>query len=99
MSVMRGIWGLIAICAAIVALALAGLAWDFLTGLEFNIDGLLLLLICLMLGGIFSLMVLLIAKQAGWLARLPFPRKKAAAPAEAAASAANPTKPAAGQGK
>jgi len=44
-------------------------------------------------------MVFLIAKQAGWLARLPFPRKKAAAPAEAAAPAANPTKPAAGQGK
>ncbi len=99
MSLMRGILGLIAICAVIVALALAGLAWDFLTGLEFDIDGLLLLLICLMMGGLFSLMLLLIAKQAGWLARLPFPRKKAAAEAEAAVPATNPTKPAAGQGK
>ncbi len=34
--VRRGILGLIAICAVIVVLALAGLAWDFLTGLEFN---------------------------------------------------------------
>ena len=96
MSMMRGILGLVAICAMIVLLALVGLAWGFWTGLEFDIDGLLLLLVCLMMGGLFSLMLLLIAKDAGWLARLPLShRKRAAEPA----SAANPANPPAKQGK
>ncbi|HEX2711594.1 MAG TPA: hypothetical protein VHM88_05135, partial [Candidatus Acidoferrales bacterium] len=79
MSMIRGILGLAAICAVIVVLALVGLTWDFRTGLEFNIDGLLLLLVCLMMGGLFSLMLLLIAKDAGWLAWLPLSQRKRAA--------------------
>ncbi len=96
MSMMRGILGLVAICAMIMLLALLGLIGDLWTRLEFDIDGLLLLLVCLMMGGLFSLMLFLIAKDAGWLARLPLPhRKHAAEPA----SAANPANPPAGQGK
>jgi hypothetical protein len=95
MSVSRGILGLVAVCAVIVLLALAGLVLAFATQLEFSIDGLLLLAVCLMMGGIFSLMLLLLAKEAGWLAWLPFPRKKPAAQA----AAANPARPGAGQGK
>ncbi len=95
MSVPRDILVLVAICAVIVVLALAGLVGAFATRLEFNIDGLLLLVVCLMMGGIFTLMLLLLAKEAGWLAWLPFPRKKAAA----GAPAATPANPGAGQGK
>jgi hypothetical protein len=59
--------GLLAICAIFVVLSLAGLAAAFLTRLVTNIDGLLLIVICLMMGGLFSLMVLGIAKEEGWL--------------------------------
>lgn len=97
MSVMRSLLGLAAICAIVVLLSLLGLAWAFVTGLQFNIDGMLLLSICLMMGGLFSLMLFLIAKETGWLVRLPWPGKKAAA--EAAAPATTPANPPAGQGK
>ena len=98
MTAKGGILGLAAICAVVVLLSVAGLAWGFLTGLGLSLDGLLLLLVCLMMGGIFSLMLLMIAKEAGWLARLPLPRRKRAA-AEAPAPAGNPANPPAGQGK
>jgi hypothetical protein len=86
---MRGILGLVAICAMIVLLALVGLAWDFRTRLVFDIDGLLLLFVCLMMGGLFLLMLLLIAKDAGWLARLPLLHRKRAAEPVPAANPAN----------
>ena len=78
MTVRRDILELVLICVVVLLLAVAGLVWTFLTGLEFDIDGLLLLLVCLLMGGLFSLMLLMIAKEAGWLARLPIPRRKAA---------------------
>jgi hypothetical protein len=92
MSVQRGILGLVAICASIVLLSILGVVWAFTSGLLYPhilLDGLLLLLVCLLMGGVFSLMLFLIAKAEGWLARLPFPRKKSAAEAPAA-SPANP---------
>jgi len=85
---------LIAICAVVVLLAVAGLVWTFATGLEFNIDGLLMLAVCLMMGGVFSLMLLLLVKEAGWLPPVPFPRKKAAT-----FSPASTANPGAGKGK
>lgn len=43
----------------IIVLSVLGLVWDFATGLiTSGVDGLLLLLICLMMGGIFSLHLL-----------------------------------------
>jgi hypothetical protein len=48
----------------IVVLSIVGLVWDFWSGLIQNgMDGILLLFICLMMGGIFSLQLLLLLKQ------------------------------------
>ncbi len=92
MSLQRGILGLVAVCASIVLLSILGVVWAFTSGLLYPhilLDGLLLLLVCLLMGGVFALMLFLIAKEEGWLARLPFPRKKSAAQVPAV-SAANP---------
>ncbi len=96
MNLQRDILGLALICLTIVLLSLAGLAWAFATGLALTIDGLLLILICLMMGSTFSLMLLWLAKDAGWLARQP---SRAKNPAAGAASAENPVNPSAGEGK
>ncbi len=82
------------ICALFVALALIGIIWEITSGLlTSGIDGIMLLAICLMMAGIFSLMILVMVYQAGVL---PFFRAKPAvqaapkAPAPAAAKSATP---------
>ena len=95
MSALRGSLGLAAICLVIILVSVAGLFSDFATHLEFNIDGLLLILICVLMGGLFFLMLLLVAKEQGWLPH--FPSKKTvdgAAPPKPAAPA-----PGSGEGK
>ncbi len=99
MSLARGILGLVAVCAVVVVLSVAGLVWAFATDLAFSMDGLLLILICLSMGGIFALMLLWIAKDAGWLDRLGFLRKKRATEAPANDPPKPPSAGAAGQGK
>lgn len=48
----------------IIALSLLGLIWDFTSGLiTAGVDGIFLLLVCLMMGGIFSLQLLILAWQ------------------------------------
>ncbi len=50
----------------IVILSVLGIIWDIASGLlASGIDGLLLLLICLMMAGIFSLQLFLLARQRG----------------------------------
>jgi hypothetical protein len=73
MSLSRPVLTVIALCAIVIVLSLLGLVFDFTTLMEFHadIDGLLMLFVCLMMGGLFSLMLFLIAKDQGWL-----PRKK-----------------------
>jgi hypothetical protein len=66
---------LLAMCLIIVLLAVAGLASDFLTHLLSSMDGLLLFMVCLLMGGVFSLLILLYANDAGWL---PKRRRKSA---------------------
>src|ERR1700689_5554957 len=74
------------VCALFVALALIGIVWEITSGLlTSGIDGIMLLAICLMMGGIFSLMILMMVYQAGLL---PFSRAKPAAPAAQKAPAA-----------
>ncbi len=76
------------ICALFVALALIGIVWEIASGLlTSGIDGIMLLAICLMMGGIFSLMILVMVYQAGVL---PFFRAKPAAPTAQKAPAAAP---------
>jgi hypothetical protein len=69
---------LLAMCLVIVLLAVAGLASDFLTHLLSSMDGLLLFMVCLLMGGVFSLLLLLYANDAGWL---PKRRRKSPDPA------------------
>ena len=50
--------------AIIVILSVIGLIWDFTSGLiTSGVDGLLLLLVCLMMAGLFSLQLLLLMRQ------------------------------------
>jgi hypothetical protein len=50
--------------AIIVILSVIGLIWDFTSGLiTSGVDGLLLLLVCLMMAGLFSLQLLLLVRQ------------------------------------
>jgi hypothetical protein len=69
---------LLGMSLVIVLLAVLGLASDFLTHLLSSMDGLLLFMVCLLMGGVFSLMLLLYANDAGWL---PKRRRKSADPA------------------
>jgi hypothetical protein len=76
------------ICALFVALALIGIIWEITSGLlTSGIDGIMLLAICLMMGGIFSLMILMMVYQAGVV---PFFRAKPAAQPAPKAAAATP---------
>jgi hypothetical protein len=59
--------GLVGICVVTLVLSFAGLISDFVTRLIGNIDGLLLLFICLMMAGLFFVVLLSIAKEEGWL--------------------------------
>lgn len=67
--------GLVAICLVVILLSIGGLVADVLTGLLGSLDGLLLLLVCLMMMAIFSPPLIALAKQEGWL---PSRGKKAA---------------------
>jgi hypothetical protein len=67
MTKQQGLLGLLGICLFVVLLSVAGLASDFITHLLGNIDGLLLFAICLMMVGLFALMLLMIFKEEGWL--------------------------------
>jgi 4-amino-4-deoxy-L-arabinose transferase-like glycosyltransferase len=59
--------GLLGICAVVLVLSFAGLISDFVTRLIGNIDGLLLLFICLMMLGLFAGMLYAMGKEEGWL--------------------------------
>ncbi|MCL4523446.1 MAG: hypothetical protein M1453_12985 [Acidobacteria bacterium] len=66
--------------AFILLVCLGAIIWAIASGLIFDIDGLLLVAISLSLAAVFAFTLLLQAKSAGWLDKLPLPgRKKAAA--------------------
>ena len=67
MTKQQGVLGLVGICVVVILLSVAGLASDFITRLIGNIDGLLLLFICLMMVGLFAGMLLAMGKEEGWL--------------------------------
>jgi hypothetical protein len=82
---------LAAISGLFVLLSLWGIVWDVTSGLlAGGIDGIMLLAICLMMGGVFSLELLLIAHSVGLV---KFPRKSAAAPAAPAQAPASTKAP------
>ena len=72
---------LVGMCLGILILAVLGLASDFVTHLLDSMDGLLLFAVCLLMGGVFTLMLLMYANDAGWL---PKRRRKSSEPAQQA---------------
>ena len=68
--------GLAVICLAVILLSVAGMAAAVVTGLLPSLDGLLLVLVCLMMIAIFTPPLVALAKQKNWLpARGKKPRK------------------------
>jgi pyruvate/2-oxoglutarate dehydrogenase complex dihydrolipoamide acyltransferase (E2) component len=79
-----------ALCIAVILLSLWGIIWDISSGLlTSGIDGIMLLLVALMMGGIFSLVLLHMLWQAGLIPFLK-PKPADAPPAKAAAAATKP---------
>jgi hypothetical protein len=62
---------LLLICLVLVVFSLLGLFIDFTKLMAFHpsIDGLLLLFTCLMMGGLFTLMLWQLAKAEGWIGK------------------------------
>jgi len=75
-------WGLAAICLAVILFSIAGIAAALLTGLLPSLDGLLLVFVCLMMGGLFSMPLLTLAKQNGWLPSLRKGKKASSSTAD-----------------
>jgi hypothetical protein len=71
--------GLAAICIGVVLLSIAGIVAALLTGLLPSLDGLLLVLVCLMMAAIFAPPLLALAKQNGWLPSLRRKQKTSSA--------------------
>jgi hypothetical protein len=91
MNPKEGVIELMVICGVVVLLSLGGIVWDVTSRLLFNgIDGIMLLLVCLTMGGVFSLFMLAIARSAGMLESVKLSQRKAAdAPAASPAPAAS----------
>ena len=68
--------------ALVLLVCLGAIIWTITSGLIFDIDGLLLVTISLSLAAVFAFTLLLQAKSAGWLAKLPLPGRKKSAVAE-----------------
>ncbi|HXW57140.1 MAG TPA: hypothetical protein VEJ67_15435 [Candidatus Cybelea sp.] len=76
----------LAISAFFLLLSVAGAVWDFASRLLFSgIDGIMLLAVCLVTGGIFALMIVVDLQRGGILPT--FGRKKTPAPVGAAKTA------------
>lgn len=69
-------WLLIAFCGLIVVLSFGAIVWSVFTGLIWDIDGLTLVLSALPMGGLFSLFLFFLLKNAGL-----FPQRKSSASA------------------
>ncbi|HUK30733.1 MAG TPA: hypothetical protein VLV89_06435 [Candidatus Acidoferrum sp.] len=84
-----GVLEVIGVALVFIILSAAGLAATFYTGILKNIDGLLLVAICLMMALVFTAMLAAFARSQGWIGRgksaesMPAP---VSTPAPAAAS-------------
>lgn len=76
------------ICLIPIAASVWGIIAAFTTHIALNIDGIMLVGVCLMMVGIFALMLYLLAREQGWLPA----RKKQNAKQDAAAPAPAPSK-------
>jgi uncharacterized RDD family membrane protein YckC len=60
---------LLVICAVVLVLSLLGILGGFSKGLFGNMDGILILGICLMMALIAAILLLVLAKEQGWLGK------------------------------
>lgn len=94
----KGNWlELAVICALFVLLSIWGIIWDITSSLlTGGIDGIMLLAVCLMMAGIFALILALQLQKAGILPSFDRKHKAAAAPSAAPKepSASAPSAPA-----
>lgn len=90
MTQKQGVLGLVGICLLIVVLSAIGVASDFFTHLGLDLDGLLLVLVSALMGLLFLITVVSIAREQGWIPQrhkkesLPPLAPKPAAPRAAA---------------
>ncbi|MGH9714108.1 MAG: hypothetical protein ACRD5M_12495 [Candidatus Acidiferrales bacterium] len=84
------------VCAFFALLCVLGIIWSITSGLLVSgIDGIMLFAVCLMMAGIFGVMLLLQLSQAGILPSFGHSKSKAATPAaKPAASSTQPAPPA-----
>ncbi len=54
-------------CLVVIIFSAAGLAWLAVGGTVTGIDALLLAFTCLLMGGLFFLMLVFLARQNGWI--------------------------------
>jgi hypothetical protein len=64
-----GVLEVIGVGLTFLLLSAAGLAASYLTGILSNIDGLLMVSICLMMGLVFTAMLVAFARHQGWIGR------------------------------
>jgi len=93
MTTKHGVVALVGICLLIVVLSAAGLASDFLTHLDLDLDGLLLILCSLLMGLLFLIMLVVIAKEQGWIPQRYKKESAATLAPKPAAPRATPAKP------
>src|SRR3989442_8537477 len=67
MKILRENLGLALICLSLIAAAVWGIVEAFTTRIELNIDGILMVCVGVLIGGLFSLMLYVIAREQGWL--------------------------------
>jgi hypothetical protein len=89
----HGVIGLVAICLVVLALSAWGIA--SFTRLGLDLDGLLLILSSLLMGLLFLVALVSIAREEGWLPQRHKKETAAAPAAKPAAPRAAPVKPAA----
>jgi hypothetical protein len=71
----NGIMELI-VCLVLIRLSVVGVVSALVTRLQGDIDGLLLILVCVLMGSLFSIMLFDLVKEEGWLAHLSLPRRQ-----------------------
>jgi len=74
---------LLVICAAMLVLSLVGIVGSLTTPLKGNLDGLLMLAVCLVTALIFGILLFVLSKERGWLGKRG-PNGNASAPPRAA---------------
>lgn len=82
----EGVLGLAIICVIIIVLSVLGMIAVLVNHIALDIDGILLIMTCLMMGGLFSLALFFVARGEGWIPR----RHKNAAPPPVAAPGSTP---------